>query len=76
MVGNQSRPCGSAGINAKWCPMEWLEGKKSYLIAFVVAVVGLLQAFGVVLPEWLIYILAAAGVTTIRSAIAKAEPPK
>ena len=56
--------------------MEWLEGRKSYIIAFVVAVVGLLQAFGVALPEWVTYILAAAGITTVRQAIAKAEPPQ
>lgn len=56
--------------------MEFLEGKKTYIVAFIAAVVGLLQAFGVALPEWVTYILAAAGITTIRSAVAKAEPPK
>lgn len=53
--------------------MEWLEGKKTYLVAFVVALVGLLQAFGVAMPEWLMYVLAALGITTARQAIAKIE---
>ena len=56
--------------------MEFIEGKKTYIVAFVAAVVGLLQAFGVVLPEWVTYVLAAAGIATVRSAIAKAEPPQ
>ena len=56
--------------------MEFLEGKRTYIIAFLAAVVGLLQAFGVALPEWVTYLLAAAGITTVRAAIAKAEPPK
>lgn len=54
--------------------MEWLEGKKTYIVAFVAALVGLLQGgFGVEIPDWLNYVLAALGVTTMRAAIGKAE---
>jgi len=51
--------------------MEWLEGKKTYLIAFVAACVGLAQAFGVEIPEWLGYVLGAAGISTLRAGITK-----
>lgn len=54
--------------------MAWLEGKKTYIVALVAAIVGLLQGgFGVEIPEWANYVLAALGVTTLRSAVAKAE---
>lgn len=46
-----------------------LEGKKTYIIAFVSAAVGLAGAFGVVIPEWANYILAALGVSAVRAAI-------
>ena len=49
--------------------MEFLAGKKTYIVAFLIATLGLLEAFGVNLPEWATYILAAAGVTTTRMAI-------
>lgn len=52
--------------------MEWLEGKKSYLVAAAAAVVALLQGgFGVEIPEWLGYILGALGISTLRAGIAK-----
>ena len=51
--------------------MEWLEGKRTYLVAFVAAAVGLAQAFGVEIPEWLGYILGALGISTLRAGIAK-----
>ncbi len=49
--------------------MEWLEGKRTYIIAFIAAGVGLAQAFGVEVPEWLAYVLGAAGITTLRAAV-------
>jgi hypothetical protein len=52
-----------------------IEGKKSYIIAFLTALLGLLQAFGVVVPEWLIYILAGLGIGTLRHAVAKLPQP-
>ena len=52
--------------------MEWLEGKKTYLVAFAAALVALLQGgFGVEIPEWLGYILGALGISTLRAGIAK-----
>jgi hypothetical protein len=51
--------------------LDAIEGKKSYIIAFVTALLGLLQAFGVIIPEWLLYILAGMGIGTIRHAVSK-----
>ena len=33
--------------------MEWLSGKKTYIMLIVSGILGLLQSFGVVIPEWL-----------------------
>jgi len=49
--------------------LDFLVGKKTYIVAFLTATVGLLTAFGVVIPEWALYVLAATGVTTMRAAI-------
>jgi hypothetical protein len=50
--------------------MEWLEGKRTYLVAFVAALVALLQGgFGVEIPEWANYLLGALGITTLRAAL-------
>jgi hypothetical protein len=52
----------------------WLEGKKSYLVAFTAAALGLVQAISpeFTVPEWAWWILSAAGLGAIRAAI----PPK
>lgn len=49
--------------------LDFLEGKRTYIVAFLTAAVGLATAFGIVIPEWALYILAATGVTTMRAAI-------
>lgn len=49
--------------------LDFLNGKKSYILAFLVALVGMLEAFGVVIPGWLWPILSALGITTIRHGI-------
>ena len=33
--------------------MSWLKGKKSYIMLIVSGILGLLQSFGVAIPEWL-----------------------
>jgi small-conductance mechanosensitive channel len=53
--------------------LEFLSGKKTYIVAVVVAVIGLLQACGVDLPESVITILAAFGLASVKSAVKKAE---
>ena len=49
----------------------WLEGKKTYIVAIIGAILGLLQIFGIVVPEWVFAILAAIGLGTVRAAIKK-----
>jgi len=53
--------------------VSYLEGKKTYITAFITAALGLAQAFGYNVPAWVYTILAAAGVTTVRLAIANAS---
>jgi len=51
----------------------WLKGKKTYIIAVIVGVVGALNYLGIIIPEWIYALLAAIGLGTIRAAISKTE---
>lgn len=53
---------------------EFLSGKKSYLVAFISAAVGLAMAIWpeFVMPEWAMWILGALGLGAVRAAL----PPK
>jgi len=53
-----------------------LSGKKSYFIALITAILGLVQAYGIYIPEWVYVILGALGLTTLRAGVSKNEPPK
>jgi len=53
--------------------IEWLKGKKTYIIAVIVGVVGALNYLGIIIPEWIYALLAAIGLGTIRAAISKTE---
>ena len=46
-----------------------LEGRKTYILAFIGASVALAQAFGVVLPDWTMPILGFLGLGTLRAAV-------
>jgi len=48
-----------------------LDGKKTYIIAVIAAVVGLVQAFGVQIPEIVWVFLTAAGLGTLRASVPK-----
>lgn len=52
----------------------WLDGKKSYLVAFIAATLGLATAIWpeFSLPDWAYLILGAIGLGAVRSAL----PPK
>ena len=52
----------------------FLEGKKTYLVAFAAASIGLAQAIwpDLVIPDWAYLVLSAAGLGAVRAAI----PPK
>jgi hypothetical protein len=49
--------------------IEWLKGKKAYIVAIITAVCAGLTAIGVVIPEWVYMLLAAAGIGAVRAAI-------
>ena len=54
--------------------IDFLEGKKTYLVAFAAASIGLAQAIWpeIVIPDWAYLVLSAAGLGAIRAAV----PPK
>jgi len=52
--------------------IEWARGKKTYIIAIVVVVLGLLQGLDIfVLPDAVWPIIAACGLATLRSGVNK-----
>jgi len=52
--------------------IEWLKGKKSYIIAIVTGVLGALQAMGLfTLPDYAYVVLAGAFGITLRAGVAK-----
>ena len=48
---------------------SFLDGKKSYIVAIIGGVLGLLTAMGHPVPEWVYTILAAAGLAAVRSSV-------
>jgi len=52
--------------------IKWLKGKKSYIIAIAIMVLGFLQGFGIfIVPEWTWAVLAALGLAFIRAGVNK-----
>jgi hypothetical protein len=49
--------------------IKWLNGKKTYLIAIVAAGMAFCASMGIVIPEWVMQLLAALGLATVRAAI-------
>jgi len=50
---------------------EYLQGKKTYIVAVLIAVIELLNQSGVEIPEWVLPVLAILGLGAVRSAIKK-----
>jgi len=46
-----------------------LNGKKTYLIAIVAAGLAFCASMGIVVPEWVMQLLAALGLATLRAAV-------
>lgn len=53
--------------------LTWLQGKKTYITAIVVAVLAGLQAAGIEIPSWVDTLTAALGLGTLRAAVGKIE---
>ena len=49
--------------------LKLFEGKKTYLVALVAAGLAFCASMGYVVPDWVIQLLAALGLATIRAAI-------
>ena len=54
--------------------IEFLSGKKTFLVALGIAVVAGCKAFGVEIPVWIWPLLAAIGLGAVRAGIKKTEP--
>ena len=54
---------------------QFLQGKKTYIIAFVAAATAAAQAMGYEIPNWVYAIEAAAGIGAVRVAISNAGGP-
>ena len=50
---------------------NWLQGKKTYIVAGITFILGGLTAIGVEIPSEVIWLLGAAGLGSVRDAIAK-----
>ena len=53
--------------------LEWLKGRKTYIIVVATFTIGGLVACGVGIPEWVWAILAAAGFGALRAGVKKSE---
>ncbi len=51
--------------------LDFLNGKKTYLIAFVAAATAAAQAFGYTVPDWVYAIEGALGLGALRVAVSK-----
>ena len=51
--------------------LEAINGKKTYILAFLGAGLALAQAFGVQIPESVLTVLAFLGIGTLRAGVAK-----
>jgi hypothetical protein len=49
--------------------LKLLEGRKTYLIAIVAAGMAFCASMGIVVPEWVMQLLAALGLATLRAAV-------
>jgi hypothetical protein len=58
-------------INTIKAIVAWLSGKKTYIIAVIIAVIALLQASGVVVPQPVYDLLGALGLGFLRAGVAK-----
>lgn len=51
--------------------VQWLEGKKTYAVALVILVCGILSAYGVEIPEYVWAALSAFGLGFLRAGVSK-----
>jgi small-conductance mechanosensitive channel len=51
--------------------LEFLQGKKTYIIAICVGIVAALNQLGIAIPAWVLPVLGALGLGAIRDAINK-----
>ena len=58
-------------INALKAVWVHLDGKKTYIIAVLVAVIALLNASGIVLPDWVWMLLSGLGLGSLRAGVSK-----
>ncbi len=53
--------------------IQWLDGKKTYIIYGVTFILGGLKALGIEVPVWLLGMLASLGLITMRAGVTKSK---
>jgi len=54
--------------------MTWIDGKKTYITAGAILVCGVLDHYGITIPEYVWGALAALGLTFLRMGVSKSGP--
>ena len=54
--------------------LEFLKGKKTYIVALTAAALAFAQSMGWPVPEYVYVILGACGIATMRAAVASTKP--
>jgi hypothetical protein len=49
--------------------IAWLEGKRTYLVAITGGILAICASLGVVVPEWVMALLASLGLATLRASV-------
>jgi hypothetical protein len=49
--------------------LKFLDGKKTYIVAIITGVIAALNYLGIVVPQWVLELLAALGLTALRAAV-------
>jgi hypothetical protein len=49
--------------------IEWFNGKKTYLISITAAILAICASQGIVIPEWIMALLASLGLATLRASV-------
>lgn len=69
MPGKDDKPAMPEGVR------KFLKGKKTYITAAVIIIVGVLRAYNVEIPPYVWAALSALGLGFLRAAVSKAERP-
>lgn len=53
---------------------NWLDGKKTYIVAALIGIGAGLEAYGIMIPEFVFMVLGALGLGAVRAGVKKSGP--